>query len=803
LTGKHFEVFSKRLETMLSSVKVSSISDNDLFYKKVKISETEQSTIYMNYSEVTAHKKLLDLEVNVFYIYVNCKFSNWTIYELYHFISKFPSFYYNKFPNSSIEKSEFSTEYEKLKENLEKMLIHIERFINELNTFIIKKPQFSYYSDKSTLDELLLLKLKLNFIISNRNLSDNTIIGMVLGTMNAIQRFSTMNCNDSPSNYEDPNFYGFSIIKNNSEAEISNFLQLIEKNDEEFNSTNQTTCKINEILLGSIAETIFDDATIQAEVSTTETEIIVFNDYLIEVQISYDIESIFRYQRTVFNGIIQLLYTLVIILNAQSKINKDLNKSCVPFIEELKKIEDVPKDFIICINELSNLFHETAVKEDIIKNIHNHNDSLNSIMKLDYSSKGIDDVQNKLIDTLKVLSSKIGEFQCFNQYFKRSHSEHNGGYYKPFTKNTKIIETKTESEFYMESFCGFTKNIYKICFEITLLNNKGASSVENSSLKFYNEVLNDFQEIKEFLFRLIRKIGTKNLELLQTASNIVIILENRNNYYRDISSNINRLAHIIMNELDRYGIKYCSKPGKYNFLHINNIYYSDFGNKKIITRDINQFLADQPETKYNYDHYNLSFLCNKYVNVSVVFNSYKNLITVYWKGERINIETFSNIEQSFTLNPDFLYAFFDIYFKYYVAAYFYEIRNLWYTIKYNSYKCKDNIITTVFEEKEFPEGLRSFIVKVKGLEKLIVTFIEDEHKDKLVSEVENLLQNIELQFDEFGFDFVHNFKENEAYTNDNFTQISSEISTKVNEFNNKYYYLLINPKPRSIVEDST
>lgn len=100
---------------------------------------------------------------------------------------------------------------------------------------------------------------------------DNTIINMVLGTINLIQSFLIMNCNNSSSNYEDPHYYDFSIVKNNSEADISNFLQLIEKNDEKFNRINQT-CTINEILLGSIVETIIDYATIQSEVSTTETK---------------------------------------------------------------------------------------------------------------------------------------------------------------------------------------------------------------------------------------------------------------------------------------------------------------------------------------------------------------------------------------------------------------------------------------------------------------------------------------------------------------------------------------------------
>ncbi|KAL4150008.1 hypothetical protein QTP88_003857 [Uroleucon formosanum] len=69
-----------------------------------------------------------------------------------------------------------------------------------------------------------------------------------------------------------------------------------------------------------------------------------------------------------------------------------------------------------------------------------------------------------------------------------------------------------------------------------------------------------------------------------------------------------------------------------------------------------------------------------------------------------------------------------------------------------------------------------FDIKIKDLEKLLVTIKEDENKVKLISKIDNLLQNIELQFDEFSFDF--NFKENEDCINDKFTQIFSEISTE-------------------------
>lgn len=76
LTIKQFNVFSENFETMLSSIKVRKLHNDDLFYKKVDISERENLTIYM-YSLTNDEEQLLDKNLNVFYIYINCKFSNW------------------------------------------------------------------------------------------------------------------------------------------------------------------------------------------------------------------------------------------------------------------------------------------------------------------------------------------------------------------------------------------------------------------------------------------------------------------------------------------------------------------------------------------------------------------------------------------------------------------------------------------------------------------------------------------------------------------------------------------------------
>ncbi|XP_060839746.1 uncharacterized protein LOC132920984 [Rhopalosiphum padi] len=510
-------------------------------------------------------------------------------------------------------------------------------------------------------------------------------------------------------------------------------------------------------------------------------------------------ESIYDYQKNVLTAIIKLLYKLVILLDTDSFINNNLEiKRYVSILDDiLKTTADVPIEYTNYINKLSNLFHEAYNKNDFIENITNYNDSLSSTIVLDYSRlTKINDVENKLMGTLAVLRQNIKELHCFNQYFKQLHVEHNR-YYTPFAKSTMIIETMKESEkIYMESFCDFTINIYKLCFGITILNNKSASSEQNNNI-FYNELWNDFQEIKEYLFILIRKIETKNTELFRIASNIIIILVNRDNCC-NVSSDIKRLAHIIMNELNRYGIKYC-KPDRYTFLFFNNIYYSEFGNKNFIARDIKQFLTGlsdkQSGIEYNYNHYNLKFLCQNFVENSKVFPYYKNRIIVYWKGEKINIEEFSGVDKLFILNPEFLYGFYDIYFKYYVAAYFYEIINLRNIITNKNYKLEKNI-TTTFKEEEFPEGLRSFIVKIKGLlAKLLLTMkCDDEIKVKLESKVNNLFQNIELQFKEFGFVFDYKWEQIEDNTINKFMIISQEISSKVKEFHDNYYSL-VNPKP--------
>lgn len=90
------------------------------------------------------------------------------------------------------------------------ILSYTERFIDVLNTFISKKPHFSYYSDKSTLNALLIFKLIIHIMVSDdTTVFDDAIIGIVLEIINEIQRFLIMYCNVSPSNNADTNLYEF------------------------------------------------------------------------------------------------------------------------------------------------------------------------------------------------------------------------------------------------------------------------------------------------------------------------------------------------------------------------------------------------------------------------------------------------------------------------------------------------------------------------------------------------------------------------------------------------------------------
>jgi len=141
-----------------------------------------------------------------------------------------------------------------------------------------------------------------------------------------------------------------------------------------------------------------------------------------------------------------------------------------------------------------------------------------------------------LIETLSVLSSKISEFQCFNQYLKRLHGEHSNGYIILFTKNTKVPNWNHDRKWNYSAI--LPKTYIKYVFKLTYFIIKVSTFQRIVLLNFKIKYWMTFRKSKNFLFRLIRNIGTNNMELLKTKSNIVIILDNRNNYYRDIFSNI-------------------------------------------------------------------------------------------------------------------------------------------------------------------------------------------------------------------------------------------------------------------------
>lgn len=93
-------------------------------------------------------------------------------------------------------------------------------------------------------------------------------------------------------------------------------------------------------------------------------------------------------------------------------------------------------------------------------------------------------------------------------------------------------------------------------------------------------------------------------------------------------------------------------------------------------------------------------------------------ITFYWKGKKLNVIEIYQDAIFLTLNPYDLFVLYDIYFKFYVAAVYYEIMDILNTNKLKTIKKgfeKIKTWTTNFEFKYFPEELHLLIKDIHML----------------------------------------------------------------------------------------
>lgn len=265
---------------------------------------------------------------------------------------------------------------------------------------------------------------------------------------------------------------------------------------------------------------------------------------------------------------------------------------------------------------------------------------------------------------------------------------------------------------------------------------------------------NSIVKLRDYFLKTIEI--SKDPDLLKIAINIVIILVNQKEPTNIMDAyHLKRIINIIMTELNSYAVPYCSQP-TFNFLLFNNVNFIQLKTDKKMKMFLKK-ISSNVGYKINLD---FSLITNDdYKCFSTTFVS--NLVLkdfnqesvkfVYWNGKKTPIENviYSSLNSAF-LNPNDLYAIYDLYFKMYISVVYSEIKKLYDFLKLKPNNPQNLSSTSetnnfiIILHNSFPLKLKPLIDNINDLWKKIQIPAE-EYNDKnfniLIGQIEKQMIN--------------------------------------------------------------
>ncbi|VVC33043.1 Hypothetical protein CINCED_3A015185 [Cinara cedri] len=291
------------------------------------------------------------------------------------------------------------------------------------------------------------------------------------------------------------------------------------------------------------------------------------------------------------------------------------------------------------------------------------------------------------------------DFKCFVQLFEFLNFEYNK-HYIPFLRNPKkinlfvegiivnpydgsgnvgtfdrfITSKSTKPDFKIKEGCKFLKGLFHYWFKIIIALNK--------SREIYTKIINKtyFNEAKQMLIYIMDKLIDVNNgneddpslihPIFKTATYIVALLEtNGERLFRDSNiAEIRRLLNVIMTGFNEYALAYCNTP-EYNLLLFNNLNFNF--KMDVVNKDIESSLVEIKKKRtgnISIRYFRLARFYNALVKAPINFSDKNQLIFFYWKGGHWTIQAIYTNITSIILHYSYLYAFYDICYKYAIAA---------------------------------------------------------------------------------------------------------------------------------------
>lgn len=674
---------------------------------------------------------------HAFYTTVSCKFSQWTIHQVYGLLKLVPLFDRNN--GRSIDDGALVAPYKESISTFKTVVDkYVDRFVRILNDILDTNSDVLYYSDTTILKTLVSLQVHTHYAPLQNERSDDDAhvlpaIRSILSDMTALQRFRLMNCSETPSDSDNSHLSGYWIRFDGAAVDIEEFLSGMEKTKSE--PSAPLACSVTQTLLENFVTLSTNDEIsldiLNAEVMDTKTNKISVREILKRIEKEHDVEMISSYQNSVLTTIIKIISSNIMRFLQEPIVYSAEISECTVLINQINttisKITYLP---LCLVNGFTILNAALKISQTDIKESYT---SLSST-GLGEIELSVTNVKNEMIYLRKmfhVLSHNINDLQCVRQYFKCLYDEHKR-YHVPFIEDENnfrpiVLADKMHSS---ENLCNFIISIYWMCLQCFLpsnscTNNEKSTDKTNNCQKVW-ELINT---VKTY-FLLIIKNETDDLGFLQMSYNIAMVLvnirqpsKNSNNFF-----GLQKSLEVIMSHLYSIELKYCTSENS-NLLLFYNIKFMKFD---LIQQSIHSFfeknlrcyepshiLSLDVQPSYN-NFISVAYLYNRSIELSDFFKKYENNIRIYWEGTLKTVKNIFKEFLDFSLNPKNVYALYDIYFKFNITAVYYEIINILDTYEkdqnfINVVFKKVPLILTYFEYNNFPKELKQFILNIKTL----------------------------------------------------------------------------------------
>lgn len=728
--------------------KLQNIINKELTYTNVN-ELTKKMTLYEFKYNIYTHlvqkedqKVIVDTKLNLFFIFMNCSFGNWTHNELFKFIEIFPLLYQSKILNKY--DNFFKKDLLKQVQHLNEIQKKVQNFIGILIYFLHLAKYRDY--DTSLLKTMILLTTKIHFFtISSTKIeppSDDVIIRSILGIINLIQIFYTTNCDViTPNNtYPDKrnifmklrNFSGFLITKlfesNNYIDNILKRVNNLELGCKECNSKQMLLVKI-------VAEHLeISNADVKTKFGT-----ISIKQFLKRIEPhQWDLELLLLYQKSIFNTIVQLIYSKIITyLKSETIGPNDVDQ----IVKKIPKFIDLPINFKEGFklqkynNEEINALIEiiTKIRNSITANI------------LD-NDKFIETPENSTFDKfILYLNSNSDDLNCFISVFKFL-SEEFDKYYVPFLSDPLKIEHIIKSEDtplaknsqaknddnLSIDMCEYIRDLHCLCITFSINLSKYYKHTYRSPVEYAN-----YSEQAEIGLTTIRELCIDVMarcthidcrDLIKVLYDLYVIMNPekiKNVLLFDKAIMLNATSI-----LNAYSNDHCYSP-KFNFSLLDTEDFNYTGKLDVLFNKFNTFV-NSLGTKQNtlmmssYRTFlNIQNFYEHYVANTGLFTEEKYIVSFFWKGERRYFEQIYETINSTVVPPSHVFKLYDAYFKFVIGAVFYKIWVFAYCLLYNrnnrdldlfsSDDCAmyQQVCQMILDDNNFPINLSPLVGKVR------------------------------------------------------------------------------------------